>query len=181
MTFASADVPWSFFRLTLLCDLIWGQGFGKVPEVIFFYFLDLPCIRHFYYLWFREFWRVFLNCIFFPIVLFKCQLKSSEKNLHSCTLLHVWECDVHHDQCQVEEPLSMPSRSQSIAETWWEAPCSSTSAGSHGTAAPKPVCMVAECSLAALSLLSRVDEADDQLMRDTQKTFTARGGGPQHC
>lgn len=28
--FASADVQWIFFSLTVLCDLIWGQHFGKV-------------------------------------------------------------------------------------------------------------------------------------------------------
>lgn len=36
MTLASAIVPWIFFRLSLVGDLICGQGFGKVPEVICF-------------------------------------------------------------------------------------------------------------------------------------------------
>lgn len=39
MTLASANIPRIFFRLILLRGLIWGQGFGKVPEVIFFFLL----------------------------------------------------------------------------------------------------------------------------------------------
>lgn len=48
---------------------------------------------------------------------FKLQLKSSCRDLHRCTLLHSWEHEVHHDQHQVQEPLSMPLQLQSIAET----------------------------------------------------------------
>lgn len=104
---------------------------------------------------------MFFKTVFFSsFVLFKCQLKSSQKNLHSCTLLRDWERDVYHDRCRAEEPLPMPSRLDAVAEIGWETPRSSTSAGFHGTAGPNPTRVVAECSLVAL--LPRVDEVDDR-------------------
>lgn len=147
-----------FFKPTFLYDLIWHPDFGTVSEVTLFW---ICFVNTFITCDLGNSYTVFLTGFFFFLIifiaLFKCQLKTSWKNQHSCLLLHGSKHDLRiknnfpcPGNCNV--PLKQGGRLRALPLIW--APRDDRA---------QSLWLVVEHSLAALGLMTRVDEADKQL------------------